>query len=342
MIALQLTNINKKYTAKERNALHDFTLEITKGEIHAIIGESGCGKTTLLRIVAGLETPDSGDVFINEKLVSGKSVFIAPEKRNIGFVFQDYALFPHLKVKENVGFGLNNISSTDRKKRIEKYLDLVGMTGYENRYPYELSGGQQQRISIARSLAIEPALLLLDEPFSNLDEILKKQMRYEIKEIITKAGTTAIFVTHDTNDALSVANKISVMKNGILLQSAVPESIYNNPVNEYVAKMFGTTNIMQGIYKGGSINTRIGAIRVNESLKENGEVLISIRPENIEISENGFNGIVKGTVFGGSRKELLVDAEGMQLYLSVYSRLNIKTGDKVTFSIKECSIINPG
>ena len=167
-------------------AVDGVSFSLARGETLGLVGESGCGKTTLLRLVAGLEVPDSGEIFINEKMVSGKSTFLSPEKRNIGCVFQDYALFPPLKVKDNVAFGLNNLASSERESRVKKYLDLVGLTGYENRYPHELSGGQQQRTALARSLAIEPAVLLLDEPFSNLDEILKKQMRHEIKQIITK------------------------------------------------------------------------------------------------------------------------------------------------------------
>ncbi len=342
MIALQLNNINKKYQAKEKNALDNFTLSIGNGEIHAIVGESGCGKTTLLRLVAGLEVPDSGEIFINEKMVSGKSTFLSPEKRNIGFVFQDYALFPHLKVKDNVAFGLNNLASSERESRVKKYLDLVGLTGYENRYPHELSGGQQQRTALARSLAIEPAVLLLDEPFSNLDEILKKQMRHEIKQIITRAGATAIFVTHDTNDALSVANKISVIRKGQLLQSAMPEEIYRNPVNEYVSKMFGLTNTIKGVYKNRSLSTSFGIIQCNENLNENSEVLISVRPENIDISSSGnMSARVKGTVFAGNIIEVELDASGLNLIASIDSFSNIKIGDEVKFSIRKYSIIKP-
>lgn len=342
MITLRLNNIVKKYSAKAAPALDNFSLTVNTGDIHAIVGESGCGKTTLLRLIAGLEIPNEGEIFVNEKLVSSSSVIVAPEKRNIGFVFQDYALFPHLTVNQNVGFGLGKLSAIEKKERIKKYITLVGMIGYEDRYPHELSGGQQQRIALARSLATEPSLLLLDEPFSNLDEILKKQMRFEIRNIISKAGATAIFVTHDTNDALAIANEITVLRRGNLLQTSTPETIFNNPINEYTARMFGDANILKGVCENGKLTNSDLQLSFKDTLSNGESICICVRPEDIAVSQTGANrGIITDILYAGNRKTLVVNCKSTEVLIASNANQIKDIGKEIYFDIKHYSIIRP-
>ncbi|MCY6482890.1 ABC transporter ATP-binding protein [Clostridium aestuarii] len=211
---IEIKNLNFKYKNSEENVIKNFSLNIKQGEIVCILGESGCGKSTILRLVSGLEEALSGTIKIDGKVMVDDSTFIYPEKRGIGMVFQDYALFPHMTVEENIKFGLKKILRSEKKKRLEEVLKLVNLQGYEKRYPYELSGGQQQRVALARAIAPQPALILLDEPFSNLDAHLQKKIRNELKQIIKQTGITSIFVTHDEEDAKAIADQVIVLTKG--------------------------------------------------------------------------------------------------------------------------------
>ncbi|CDF59272.1 ABC transporter ATP-binding protein [Thermobrachium celere] len=201
-------NLSFKYKNAKDYQITNFNLEIEKGEIVALLGPSGSGKSTILRLISGLEIPNGGEIIVNNRVLYNKNVFIEPQKRGIGMVFQDYALFPHMTVEKNILFGLEKINKEARQRILDEVLELVDMKEYKKRYPHELSGGQQQRIAIARALAPKPSLLLLDEPFSNLDAGLKKRIRKEIKEILKKSNITSIFVTHDIEDAKDVADRI--------------------------------------------------------------------------------------------------------------------------------------
>lgn len=234
---LHLTQLTKSF-GKDSSVVDIDLLSIKKGQIAGVVGESGSGKTTLMRLIAGLETPSSGTISLNGKMVNDTKVFTAPDKRNVGLVFQDYALFPHLTVKENIGYGLSSKKATG--DRVKEMLGLVGLQDYEVRYPHQLSGGQQQRVAIARALAPNPELLILDEPFSNLDTSLKLQLRNDVFSIIKKTGVTALFVTHDVEDAIAIADKIVVLTNGKVIQEGTAKEIYLSPVNMYVAGLFGT------------------------------------------------------------------------------------------------------
>ena len=211
---VQIQNLQYQYKNAKVATIKDFYLDIEKGEIVSILGESGSGKSTILRLIAGLETPKSGTIMINGETVCNDYTFTPPEKRGVGLVFQDYALFPHMTVAKNIKFGLKNKSRREKQMRLEEMLALVNLSEYKDRYPHELSGGQQQRVALARALAPEPSLLILDEPFSNLDASLQERIRGELRAILKQTGMTSIFVTHDQEDAKSLADRIVYIKNG--------------------------------------------------------------------------------------------------------------------------------
>jgi iron(III) transport system ATP-binding protein len=211
---VQIRNLLYKYPNSKEATIKDFSLDNENGEIVSILGESGSGKSTILRLIAGLETPNSGSIKINGKTVVDDIHFSPPEKRDVGMVFQDYALFPHMTVANNIKFGLRRMSRKQKEQRLEEMLGLINLSGYDNRYPYELSGGQQQRVALARALAPNPSLLILDEPFSNLDANLQGKIRDELRTILKQTGTTSIFVTHDHADAEALADRIIYIKNG--------------------------------------------------------------------------------------------------------------------------------
>ena len=232
MFDIELKAVRKTYLGNEEPAVKNLSLRVEKGSIITLLGPSGCGKTTTLRLIAGFERADSGSIALAGKIVSDSDTWIPPEKRGVGMVFQDYALFPHLNVFNNVGFGYKE---KDREKRVYEVLALVNLRGYENRFPHELSGGQQQRVALARALARNPVVVLLDEPFSNLDADLRNQMRRDVASIIRNAGATAVFVTHDQKDALAVSDQVVVMKDGQIEQIGSPREIYQFPETEFVA-----------------------------------------------------------------------------------------------------------
>ena len=252
MTIIELNNISKRYQESADFAVNDVSFSLEKGEILALVGESGSGKTTLLRLIAGLEHPDSGCIQLNgEVIVSGRKS-LPTNKRKTGMVFQDYALFPHLTIFENVAFGLKGLKKKETKQRVYDTIELTGLKEDLKKYPHQLSGGQQQRVALARSLAPRPELLLMDEPFSNLDTILRDQVREEVRQIIKNLGITAILVTHDTRDAFSTADKIAVMREGKLLQIDTPDTLYNDPNSSYIAELFGKfNNIMSTVEPGG-------------------------------------------------------------------------------------------
>lgn len=211
---VNINNINFKYKNSKENIINNFSLQIEKGKIVAILGQSGSGKSTILRIISGLENPYSGSIEIDGKVMKDKNIDVPPEKRGIGMVFQDYALFPHLKVKDNIKYGLLKKDKKEKEKIMEEMLELVEMKEHKDKYPHELSGGQQQRVALARALAPKPSILLLDEPFSNLDANLREQIRSDLKSIIHKANITSIFVTHDKEDAKVLADQIVILEKG--------------------------------------------------------------------------------------------------------------------------------
>ncbi|WP_452222478.1 ABC transporter ATP-binding protein [Lacinutrix salivirga] len=231
---LEIKSLSKSFD--KNTVVKNVNLSVTNSNILAIVGESGSGKTTLIRLIAGLETQDSGQIKLNNTVIASDTVYKQPEKRNIGLVFQDYALFPHFTVFDNVSYGISK--HVNKKQRVDEVLKIVGLEGLEKRFPHQLSGGQQQRVALARALAPNPALLILDEPFSNLDYNLRIQLRNDIFSIIKQTGITAIFVTHDTQDAIAIADQIVVFKDGEIKQQATPKELYSKPKSFYVASLF--------------------------------------------------------------------------------------------------------
>jgi len=225
-------NVIKTFNKGKVVALNNVSFSLEEGNILAIVGESGSGKTTLIRLITGLEVLDKGSIVLKKETVSSDSVFVTPEKRKVGMVFQDYALFPHLSVFENIAYGISK--GVNKKERIEEILRLVGLPNLEKRYPHELSGGQQQRIALARALAPSPELLILDEPFSNLDVLLRNQLREDILKIIKETSTTAVFVTHDIKDALAISDDILVLKDGKIIQGGKTKEVVEKPNSNYV------------------------------------------------------------------------------------------------------------
>jgi iron(III) transport system ATP-binding protein len=260
-------------------------LEVQAGSLTAILGPSGSGKTTLLRLLAGFERADAGTIRIGDGLVDGPGVYVAPERRRIGYVPQEGSLFPHLTVEANVGFGLP--ARERRSGRARSMLELVGLGEMGRRYPHQLSGGQQQRVALARALAIEPAVVLLDEPFASLDAHLRASVRAEVQEIFRRASTTAILVTHDQDEALSVADRVAALRDGKIAQYAAPEDLYSRPVDADLASFVGEANLLEGVLSGGVVKTLLGNLPLNSAaaaLGPAGQVTVLIRPEQIELA----------------------------------------------------------
>jgi iron(III) transport system ATP-binding protein len=295
MHILELQNISKTFSGSDHAAVKDFNLKISKGEIVALLGESGCGKTTILRMIAGFETPSSGTVILNGETVSDGKIFKAPQERQVGIVFQDYALFPHKTVMENVMFGLFRMTREKARGKAKQIIELSGLQGLEKRYPHQLSGGQKQRVALARALAPEPRIILFDEPFSNLDSMRKAHMRSEIEKIIRKTEATAVFVTHDTKDVFSVADKVAVIRHGMAVQTGSPEHLYNFPLNTYVADFFGKTNILEARVTQSGLETPLGNLQMHTGLPHHTRVQISIRPEQIQLVDDHHSAI-KGRI----------------------------------------------
>ena len=262
-------------------------LTLEPGEILSILGPSACGKTTMLRLIAGFELLDEGEVRIQGRLVSTPQNHIPPERRNVGMVFQEYALFPHLTVAQNISFGLRRVSAQERRSRLGEVLDLVRLAGLEQRYPHELSGGQQQRVALARTLAPRPVTLLLDEPFSNIDATMRADMRGEVEGILRDNQITTMFVTHDREEAFAVGDRIAVMRQGRVDQIDSPDVLYQNPATPFVARMTGACDFLKGEVRNVRVVTELGKLAwtaADEGLSEGAQVDLLVRPDDFQLA----------------------------------------------------------
>ncbi len=333
MSILKIRALYKKYSPISV-AVRDVNLSVEEGELLALAGESGCGKTTLLRLIAGLEEPDGGSIEIENIPVAGKQWSVSPQQRPVGLVFQDYALFPHMTVVQNVLFGLKSWSYHEAKQRTSEVLKMVNLTGLEKRYPHQLSGGQQQRVAIARALAPRPKILLLDEPFSNLDTLLKDQVRQELLTILKGARTTVILVTHDVQDALSMADRIAVLKDGNLLQVGSPATLYQQPVDTYTAAFFGKVNLIPAICRDGKWISEIGSFQIDIGEKKEG--FLCLRPQHLLVVQKEGSGIVAKVVstnYMGGYQQLKLKAGKCELWCHTPIGTDYRVGQQVNLEI---------
>ena len=328
-------------------AAQNISFDVPEGKLFTLLGPSGCGKTTTMRSIAGLERPTSGDISVNDNAVysSGKGVFVAPNKRNFGMVFQSYAIWPHMNVYKNVAFplevGKRKFSKKEIENRVMRVLTVVGLEGFVEREATMLSGGQQQRLALARALVMEPKLLLLDEPLSNLDAKLRERMRFELKRLQRELGLTTIYVTHDQSEALALSHEIAVMCEGQIVQIGSPRDVYERPGNKFVADFVGLTNFVDAVVEGPDtdpqryrVSSSLGQLSVYsiDPLSPGDAVLISVRPEDVELSEtrpeglNVVEGQVDFKVFLGEFIDFQIRVGERQLLARVHPSLKTEIG----------------
>ena len=331
---LELNGISRRFG--QTVALDNLNLTIGAGEMVALLGPSGCGKTTALRIVAGLERSDSGSVKLQDRDVTN----VPAHLRNMGMVFQSYSLFPNLSAVENVEFGLKmrKVERTSRRKSALELLELVGLNTQSKRFPHQLSGGQQQRVALARALAIQPEVLLLDEPLSALDAQVRTNLREEIRRLQLSLGTTTLFVTHDQEEAMAISDRVGVMSNGRLEQIDIPDVLYNNPASTFVANFVGTMNHIPAIASGGTVNIFGKQVRIKNSHSGSGEVSALVRPESITVMRSQGAGqarIVTRSFLGASSQIVcqLPDGAIIQSLMPSYSTGELHPGEEVNLSI---------
>jgi iron(III) transport system ATP-binding protein len=339
---LEITELRCGYD--HHTVVDGLSLHIAPGMLTCLLGPSGCGKTTVLRAIAGFEPVTGGEIRVNETLVSSPGYSVAPEKRGLGMVFQDYALFPHLSVADNIAFGLRNSSKKQRRCAADRLLELVGLEGYGDRFPHELSGGQQQRVALARALAPEPALLLLDEPFSNLDVDLRERLAVDVRDILRAQGTAAVFVTHDQHEAFVMGERIGIMNGGRILQWDTPFNLYHEPVNRFVADFIG-----QGRFIGGflltpdSVDTPLGLIKGNRAYTwpRGSRVEVLLRPDDVALNENSGQTceIVDRAFRGAETLYTLRLSKGTELLSLMPSHNDFAVGTKIGVEIKADHLI---
>ena len=345
---VRLSALTKRYG--DVGAVEDLTLEMAPGELVALLGPSGCGKTTTLRLVAGFLTPDAGEIWVGQRCVSSPSLVVPPERRRMAMIFQSYALWPHMTVAQNVAYGLRfkpELSRGDRERRVREILTVVQLSGYEARYPGELSGGQQQRVAVARALVVEPEILLLDEPLSNLDANLREEMRFEIRRLHETFGITTLYVTHDQAEAMVISDRVAVLKGGRLIQIGTPEDLFQRPRSRFVAEFIGKTNLIEGTVEHPDTIAR-GALRLrvaSNDLEPGARVAVSIRPHDIRLGSgsppapplgtNVFRGTIRHASYLGTAVDYQVHVEAGDLIVRVTAPVSprLRMGDVVTVTM---------
>jgi len=343
---LKLTNLVKRFD--DVVAVDHIDLDVADGEFVTLLGPSGCGKTTTLRTIAGFYYPDEGEVYFGDKIMNN----VPPNKRDTAMCFQSYALFPHMSVWDNISFGLKmrKMSTSEQKGKIERVMEMLSLSELGNRKPGQLSGGQQQRVALARSIVTEPEVLLFDEPLSNLDAKLRVQVRVEIREMQKRLGTTAIYVTHDQDEALAISDRIVIMRKGKIEQMGDPYSIYRHPETRFVAGFIGMANIFDGVVleiedKRCTIQAPFGKLSINaegqEIPKKGATIHFSWRPEDMKIRDrasiNQITGKVLQAVFMGDITDLFIEVNGQKMRAQSDDEAKIVAGDTVSFGISERS-----
>jgi iron(III) transport system ATP-binding protein len=346
-VILHLEGLTKQFSQTTIAAVEAVTLTLPKGDLLGLLGPSGCGKTTLLRLIAGFEQPQAGTIEIAERIVAGGGYWIPPEQRDVGMVFQDYALFPHLTVAKNVAFGLRNLGKQQRhdiKKRTKEAIALVGLEGLENRYPHELSGGQQQRVALARALAPQPALVLLDEPLSNLDVQVRLRLRQEVRDILKATGTSGVFVTHDQEEALSISDWVAVMRKGRLEQFGTPEEVYREPASRFVAEFVTQANFIPAQRRGHLWETEVGCFEVPtlNSIIQNsfdtGELMIRQEDMILKPDDDAPVVIRDRQFLGREHCYCLLTPSGQKIHARTTSSTALPVGTRVHLSFSEQAI----
>ncbi len=339
---LTVNSITKQFAASP--IVTDVSFEVYPGEIFALLGASGCGKTTTLRLIAGFEKADAGTISMEDRVLDDQNTYIPPESRGIGFVFQDYALFPDKNVLENAAFGLSRKTlKKERHANALETLERVGIAHLHTRMPHHLSGGEQQRVALARSLATQPKLLLLDEPFSSLDAGLRQTTREEVRELLKASGITVVLVTHDQEEALSFAERVAVMNSGSIEQIGTPTEVYQHPNTVYVARFLGTTNIIETDITNGVANTPFGTMAVDSP--DTTHALLSIRPEHLNIEKHSTNscdrkqGHIVTREFKGHDFTYRVEVDGKQYFVQTDYQQHFEVGDVVTLKPVEVVVI---
>ena len=318
-------------------AVHDVTLTLEPGSILSIVGPSGCGKTTLLRLLAGFEIPDQGEVELAGQVVSGPDVWVPPETRQVGMVFQDYALFPHMTVAQNVEFGLMSWRKSDRLARVREVLDVVHLGALAQRRPHQLSGGEQQRVALVRSIAPRPVALFMDEPFSNLDTKLREVLRREVKDIVGRFGMTTIHVTHDQEQALYMGDQVAVMRDGRLEQVGTPQRVFHRPASPFVASFLGTADFLPATVRSGGFTTEIGPLPGESAFPEGSHVRLMVRPDQVSLAPVNEPGecVVEERAFRGiDYLYTLVLPSGLRLHSLQHHEVYYEVGQRAGISVR--------
>ena len=335
---LSVHNLSAAYDNK-KNVVSDINFSLEEGQLGCLLGPSGCGKTTILRAITGFQTIKTGAITLAGKDISTPSLMVPPEKRNIGMVFQDHALFPHINLADNIGFGLSKLSKPEKTKQVNKMLELVGMQGYQQAYPHEISGGQSQRVALARALAPEPTLLLMDEPFSNLDTALRESLGYEVRQLLKDTGITAIMVTHDQNDAFALGDKVGVVAEGQLKQWGTSFELYHAPKSRFVANFIGDGLFVRGqLIDSSTVVTQFGEVRgeLIRPMSIGSEVELLIRPDDVRYAPDGpITGLVARKAFKGAQTlYTITTASGDTLLSLVPSHDDYEVGDRINVNIE--------